>query len=315
MLELITVAIVLALGFVAAAWSLLFSPVLRPKLQAIVGSASIAIGVGSFFLMFCGLIAPYPLAATASADDASSRNEALKENKPAADEEVSSAESPTTPGPASLADEEPADDKPASDDTLHEPPVVDEAASKVVIPPGRPEWVESLPVRVGSVHTTAVCSGPYVSQKDASQALDNELVNKTREYIAEHIGSPLATNFIRYNAQQIKTRLIRPENIYSEEIGVSIGPMQQVHALLEFGPEFRAEIDRHWAAEIGKSRLLQMGLFAGGVLCLLGTVSGYFRLDNATRGYYTARLQAMAAIAILVLLGIGLFFGRMIPWL
>ena len=38
------------------------------------------------------------------------------------------------------------------------------------------------------------------------------------------------------------------------------------------------------------SRLTQLGLFAGAGLLFLGSVFGYFRLDNATRGYYTGSL-------------------------
>jgi hypothetical protein len=47
----------------------------------------------------------------------------------------------------------------------------------------------------------------------------------------------------------------------------------------------------------------------------LGSVFGYFRLDNATRGYYTGRLQFMAAAAILAIVGAGALLGRWITWL
>lgn len=257
--------------------------------------------------------APRSPAPSSPADDAQPNS---------ADQAGSSARSPQNEpaAPKSAADQQAADRQAAetlaSPGELHELPKIEgEPDFKVIIPPGRPVWIESLPVRVGPVHTTAVSSGPYARQQDAQHALDAELVVKTREYIVEHLGSDLAGQLVRCDLRQIKAELVKPENVYQEEIVVSIGPMHQQHALLEFGPEFRAELDRRWARVMGTSRLLQMGLLVGGVLGLLGTVFGYFRVDNATRGFYTGRLQAMAAVAILALLGAGLFFARLIPWL
>jgi hypothetical protein len=91
--------------------------------------------------------------------------------------------------------------------------------------------------------------------------------------------------------------------------------MHQVHALLEFGPDFRQEIERRWAGVTATSRLTQVGLFAGAALLLVGSVFSYFRLDNATRGYYTGRLQFMAAAAILTIVGAGALLARWITWL
>ena len=44
-------------------------------------------------------------------------------------------------------------------------------------------------------------------------------------------------------------------------------------------------------------------------------VFGYFRVDNATRGYYTGRLQFLSAAAILAIVGAGVFCARWIYWL
>ena len=50
------------------------------------------------------------------------------------------------------------------------------------------------------------------------------------------------------------------------------------------------------------------------VLALLAVVSGFFRLDHATRGRYRGRLQWIAAGAILGLIAAGVLLGRRIPW-
>ena len=45
--------------------------------------------------------------------------------------------------------------------------------------------------------------------------------------------------------------------------------------------------------------------YVGLVLALLGTMFGYLKIDTATRGYYTRRLQLVSTLAILTTLGLG----------
>jgi hypothetical protein len=189
------------------------------------------------------------------------------------------------------------------------------APDGVIIPPGRPVWVEAPPVREGTVHSTAVCSDPYATQAQAMHALDEKVKAATAEYIGEYLQSELAPQLVRYNLADIKRNLMSPDRIYHEKISVSIGPMHQVHAKLEFSPDFRDQLDRRWGELRATYRLAETGLISGGVLLLLATVFGYFRLDNATRGYYTGRLQFMAAAAILAIVASGAMFSRWIHWL
>ena len=91
--------------------------------------------------------------------------------------------------------------------------------------------------------------------------------------------------------------------------------MEQVHALLEFDQSFRDELRQHWAGRIADSRLYQIGLGAGAALLLLGSVFSYFRLDNATRGYYTGRLQFLTAAAILAIVALASAAAFQFTWL
>lgn len=202
---------------------------------------------------------------------------------------------------------------------LHTQPQV--IPGEVIIPPGRPEWV-GRNIMVGSEHSVAVCSGPFSTEAEANRELDKVLKQKTDEYIAEQLGSSLAPQLIRFDVVKIKKPkkeqglgLVKPENLYHEQISVSIGPMHQVHALLEFDPDFRKQITDKWRDLTAYYRLLQTGLVAGGALLFLGTVFSYFRLDTATRGYYTVRLQFMTAAAILAIVGAGALLARWIYWL
>ena len=54
---------------------------------------------------------------------------------------------------------------------------------------------------------------------------------------------------------------------------------------------------------------------AGIVLLLVTTLFGYFKLDTATRGYYTGRLQFAAAAAILALVAASVLLAKWIPWM
>jgi hypothetical protein len=188
----------------------------------------------------------------------------------------------------------------------------------VEIPPGRPEWVGSEPDYSGKVHTVPVASGPYALAKQAERALDGALVKATNRYIAEQLDSELAPRLLHYDVRRVKDKKSRHRIVketYHDVARYSIGPMHENFALLEFGPEFREELTHRWDKVRATSRLVQTGFFAGAALLLVGSVFGYFRLDNATRGYYTGRLQFMTAAAILTIVGAGVLLARWITWL
>lgn len=178
----------------------------------------------------------------------------------------------------------------------------------------RPAWVESAANQVGDVHTIAVKGGPYPSQRECLKALDSELRKATDEYIAEHLGSSIAPALLDYDLKKIKENLVG-KNVY-DEIIVSplVGEMRQTHALIEFNADFRKDLDLRWDQLKAASRLGQVGLGVGATLALLSTFFGYLRMDTATRGYYTGRLQFAAAATILAIVAAGVMVARVIPW-
>ena len=60
---------------------------------------------------------------------------------------------------------------------------------------------------------------------------------------------------------------------------------------------------------------MQTGLGVGIVILLLSTMFSYFKLDTATRGYYTGRLQFAAAAAILTVIAASVLFANYVPWM
>lgn len=270
-----------------AAWPIVLSRPLRSALRGTCGILLVLAGAAGFFALTCG-------AALAEGGESAAAADAPAQATKATNSELESTSLNTLPLDLPL---------------------------DVVIPPGRPSWVESEPKRDGSVHTTAVKSGPYKRDSDARQALDKELEEQTAAYIAETLGSKLAKQFIWYDASQIKAELVARDKdngqyIYHETIeSPSVGSMEQYHALIEFSPGFQDRIRSQWDEVKAKSRLAQLGLIAGAAILLLGTVFSYFRVDTATRGYYTGRLQFLSAAAILAIVGAGVFLARWIHWL
>lgn len=282
--------VALAACAIAASWPLLLDRRLRAAVQAAAGSCCLSSGVALFWLVAAGLV-QWP--------GAPAHVFAYEEEAEAVSATASTVAEAPTPNPPAAA----------------EPVIESSPEYTVLIPPGRPIWVEAPSKLSGAEQTVSVSSGPFSRHSDATHALDRELVKATEEYIADYLGSQVAPRFLRYDAKTIKRRFVKPENTYEEMITVSIGPMHQVHARLDFGPEFRTELDRSWDRVRATSRLTQTGLFSGAALLLLGSVFGYFRLDNATRGYYTGRLQFMTAAAILAIVGAGVFAARWITWM
>jgi hypothetical protein len=195
------------------------------------------------------------------------------------------------------------------------------ADGTIVIPAGRPEWVNAgkwVNARKsdlsGSVHKIYVTSDPYKLPRDAQRALEENMKRATDEYIADQLNSPLAAKFVPYSIDTIQDRFVK--QTYNETLNFeSVGKMDQRYAQLQFDEAFRNEISHTWVGRIAESRLYQTGLGAGAALLLLASVFGYFRLDNATRGYYTGRLQFMTAAAILAIVALGAAAAFRFTWL
>jgi hypothetical protein len=177
----------------------------------------------------------------------------------------------------------------------------------------RPAWLESKPVIEQDQVRVAVKAGPYFRMRQCLTDLDEELKSATEDFVAEHLESKRAAQLIRYSVAEIKNRLVR--ETFEEQLVLSVGPMNQAHALLVFDKSFAQEVEHRWKQIKAMTRLLQVGGGSGVVLLLLTTLFGYFRLDTATKGYYTGRLQFMAAAAILALVAASVLFVKWIPWL
>lgn len=211
-------------------------------------------------------------------------------------------------------------------------PVLDSADSTVPLPSGdaeepvrfitrieyltenRPDWLDAPPSLEGDVHFVSVKAGPYFKVRECLRDLDDEIRLAAQEYIDESVGTRRASTLITYSLDVIKDRLVQGE-VFQEKLITSVGVMNQAHARLKFDRAFRNELEDRWNRIRAGSRLLQTGMGAGIVLLMIGTFFSYFRLDTATKGYYTGRLQFAAAAAILALVAASVLLAKWIPWM
>ncbi len=195
-------------------------------------------------------------------------------------------------------------DKGAGESDVAESGKSDSESPIVIDRPSIPDWARQPDVLSGPVHSMVAV--------DTVEGLDAKLTEKTNEYINWYIGDDVASDAINYDIQFIKQHLlVKTEHRQREMSGEKVSA---AYALLEFDESFRRQLDEQWRDAVSKRRVLFAGLIGGSVLALLGVVLSYFRLDSATRGFYTGRLQFVSIAAILTLIAVGVLMARWIPW-
>ncbi len=222
---------------------------------------------------------------------------------------------PETP-PAASEDQPPEPERPAGGDRsgpghpLQVPLESIDDTDTIVLAEDRPDWVEQPPTISGDVHYWSVKSDYHLREHDAWRALDDELVRSAREYVIEFLGSAQAPLFFQFDAAQLKERFVHRGQMYHEIVEASVGRMHQMHARLEFPQEYQEELQARWSQVVSAMRLFRTLGVAAGVLGLIAVLFAYFRLDTATRGYYTLRLKLLAGVAILAVVVLGVAFSR-----
>jgi hypothetical protein len=142
----------------------------------------------------------------------------------------------------------------------------------------RPSWVEQPPQLKGDgVHFISVASDPWKTDFEAGQSLDKKLRAAVNDYINDQIGRPDAAQRIRLSPETVADLVAAR---YKEDLQFSdtaIGAMKQVHAQLQFTPEFRAEIAERWKEHVVNARLLRTGVGVVGVFMLLVMAFGVLK--------------------------------------
>lgn len=196
-------------------------------------------------------------------------------------------------------------------------PVSVEPGKTVIIPPGRPSWISEWKEvdHKPAINWAAAVAGPCETRQECEKELSNQVKLVADEYINNYLGSAIAARLLNYDGADLKSRLVSPQDVYAETIQVSFGPMEQVHARVEFREDFRRELDQRWREIKAKLRLGQVGLIGAVVLGLLSTAFGFFKANTATRGQRATTLQFAAAATILVIVVAGVSAARYLYWI
>ncbi len=202
-----------------------------------------------------------------------------------------------TPAPEVKVAAKPTEPKPAQTKPGEDKPGVIEQPS-ATSSDGRPAWVETPGKLVGEVYSVSVKSGLYVDVPECQRALEEAIEQEANKYIEDYIG-PGASQLVNVSPAWLRTH-VKKKEFAEVRTSDSVGPMHQLHALLEFDDDARAEFQNRWRQSVITSRLWFVGSAATLVLALLATFYGYLRLDLRTGGQQKGRLQLAAALVALV---------------
>jgi hypothetical protein len=99
-----------------------------------------------------------------------------------------------------------------------------------------------------------------------------------------------------------RTNLIE-QPLFAESVQTSVGPMHELHALLEFGDNARAQIRQAWWRTLIPLRLRWVTCGFGAVLAIIGVLLAALRFDLASGGKHRGRLRWATALTILLVVG------------
>jgi len=85
-----------------------------------------------------------------------------------------------------------------------------------------------------------------------------------------------------------------------------IAPAKHVSVHFELSPQNYQYILKKESELRGQERMVILGKVLAGLVGILAAVAGYFRLEDATKGYYTAWLR-LGAIGFVAMIGAGLW--------
>jgi hypothetical protein len=162
----------------------------------------------------------------------------------------------------------------------------------------RPPWMDQPTGYRDGVDRTIATAGPYATPQECNQRLNEAIREAVRNHVDRFMTLPAGVE-IELPPAYIHGRIVQDEWLQQSEYAV--GPMYNLHALLVFDSAVNQEIERCYRESHLSGRLAYTGAGAALLLGLIGTMFGYLKLDTLTRGYYTGRLRAAAAAAILAL--------------
>jgi len=139
----------------------------------------------------------------------------------------------------------------------------------------RPEWVEAKPTLVdGQLYRASAASGRFATRAECEAKLKEAIKKVGDKYIDDSL-HPGAAEVLEVSPEYLESRVKVQE--YAETVEHSFGPMQQMHALLEFDQGFHREISELWRRARINERLTLAGSLAFAVVIALGAAWGILK--------------------------------------
>jgi len=221
-----------------------------------------------------------------------------------------------------------AGDSPASDQSN----TAEELGSRGEDVPGRavqpPDWVVNPPGRSGAVFRRVMTSDPFSTDEECYRQVEDKMLVTTCRYVSDRVGNTWSRELRRQEyvpellpdqARRYLERLgvdagylwkhVCPEPEYREWVSSSVdalgdplmGPMRRIHVLMEIDEAVQRDLVGRWRESVLVRRLGIAGGTAAAVLALVGVVFVYLKIDTATRGFYSRRLQVVAALVTILI--------------
>jgi hypothetical protein len=180
-------------------------------------------------------------------------------------------------------------------------------------PSRRAHWLPPAPAasrpvarvqpRVPEKNPSWSCEGWGQTREDAEVSA----LKRARESIVAY----LAANYHRMdwapNLDYIKNHMVKESEPDSKDFGEGVGELQGMKLLIEVSPKdwqyFLGE-DRRVRSEF---RMAVLAKVLAGLVAFLGAFAGYLRLEELTKGYYTAWLR-LAAIGFVSAVSAGIWW-------
>jgi phosphate/sulfate permease len=170
------------------------------------------------------------------------------------------------------------------------PPIAPpEAAEKVAVKPpttslapggtaARPAWVDAPPQLVDDVYQMAVVVGPYTTRQECDANLPEAIQEAVDQYVEVCLG-PEEIDAVRLPAEYLRQQLVKDQ--WEEVRQHSVGPMTQLHVLLQFDRKVKDRVLKEHRQAVVAHRLWLTGAGLAAALGLLAAAFGYLKFTGA----------------------------------
>ena len=185
-------------------------------------------------------------------------------------------------------------------------------------PAAAPELIESGFIAEEDKVVVSLETELFFLRSEASMVLMDKIRNAVDEQIDKVVGDG-ASRFVPLDDNYIQRKVVSEEVVVEKLVNDPATERKTKrflgYAKLCFGSEFTNRVHQAYQLNFKARRLQWTGLVGLLFLCWLGAAYGYLKLDNATRHFYSRRLQTIAIIlcllpliaAILIAIGWRLF--------